>query len=943
MGGFPPRGFFDHDEPVFRRLPTEPSFPTIRISGRAAGWIVFFALAGLLLLLLQPFASLYTDWLWFQALGFGSVFGVRFLAQLVSFFLFALVFWAAGSANVLIALTSGRRLSSIGIRQRLVTTPTSLIALLAVFLLGLLFARVGASQWQNALSFLRQSPFGVSDPIWHKDVAFYVFSLPFYRFLWGWSLFALIVIILGVAGLYASRTGFQNIVLPKRAVRHLSVLAASFAVLLAVHYRLNLYELLLDKRGFVNGAGYADLTARVPAYWIMFGLMILFALGLLLNLGPARLEPLALAGAAWVLAVFVFLVAFPAIVQRFAVAPAELDRETPYIQNEITFTRQAYGLASIADKPLSPAESVSPDAVARNPETVQNARLWDPIALLPTLNQQQSLRPYYDFADLAIDRYRLGGEYQQLLLAARELSLRNVPKQWVNQKLQFTHGYGLVANRANEATPEGLPLLKLKDIPPVGEPAITRPAIYFGRRSSPGDYVLVHSKGKEFDYPQGDENQYTQWSGTKGVSLSSAFRRLAFAMRFGDINIIASTDITPQTQVLFQRQVQERARALAPFLRFDSDPYVAAVDGNIYWIQDAYTVSDHYPYSQPTPLAGQLSSINYIRNSVKIVIDAYDGATTFYQIDTQDPIVRTYASIFPGLFKSFDTMPAGLKDHIRYPTDLFSIQADAFRRYHMQDPRVFYNNEDLWSIANEKLSQSSPTPIRPFYVIMRLPGESRAEFLTILPYTPSKKNNMIAYLAARSDVPNYGGLLDFRFSKDKLIVGPEQVEANIDQTPSISQLFTLLNQQGSRIIRGNLLVLPIEDGLLYVEPIYLQAEGLPFPELKKVIVATGQRVAMEDTLDKALAALLGTQAPSQPGTVSGPTIAPGSQAADLIAAANQHYKSAQDLLRQGDFAGYAREIQEVGRILQQLQALQPQPSPSPKPGASPRPSPSPTR
>ncbi len=936
-GGFPPRGFFDGDEPVFRRLPTEPAFPTIRIPRGTAGWITAAAVVFLLILLIQPFATLYTDWLWFSALGFGSVFGIRLSAQLISFFAFAAVFWAVGSANVLIALNSGRRLSSIGIRQRLVTAPASWLALLGVFLLGLVFGRVGASQWQNVLTFLHQTAFGITDPVWHKDVGFYVFVLPLYRFVWGWSLLALIVIILGAAGLYASRTGFQNVVLTKRAVRHLTVLAALFAGLLAVNYRLDLYELLLDRHGFVYGVGFTDLTARIPAYWIMFGLMIVIGLGLLLNLGPARLGVLAVAGGAWLVGVFLLLVIFPGIVQRFVVAPAELERETPYIGREIAATRQAYGLAEIQDTPFAPDEAVSAEAIGRNPETVRNARLWDPIALLPTLNVQQSLRTYYDFADLAIDRYRLGGEYQQLLLSARELSPQNLSAQaqrWINLKLEYTHGYGVVANRANEATPDGSPLLKLKDIPPAGEPPVTQPAIYFGRQTA--DYVFVHSNEKEVDYPQGDANVLTQWTGTTGVHLSSALRRLALAIRFGDLNVILSKELNADTQALFRRRVQDRTRTLAPFLRLDSDPYVVIAGGKVYWIQDAYTTTDHYPYSQPTLDRGvPPSAINYIRNSVKAVVDAYEGTVAFYQVDTQDPVIRTYASIFPGLFRSFEEMPSELRQHVRYPLDLFSTQANVFSLYHMQDPRSFFNREDLWSVANERLSQNQTVPIRPFYVIMRLPAESRSEFLTILPYTPANKTNMIAYLAARSDVPNYGKMLDFRFSKDKLIVGPEQVEANIDQTPSISSQFSLLNQQGSSVIRGNLLVLPIENGLLYVEPIYLQASGLRIPQLKKVIVATGQRVAMEDTLDAALATLFGTAPPSTRPVGPPPTTPPGgNQVAALIAEANQHYKTALDLLKQGDFAGYAREIQQVGRILDQLQAAQ---------SARPSPSPSPTR
>ena len=935
----PPRGFFDSGESPFRRLPTEPSFPQIRISRRSVFWIVVAAAILLLLFLLKPFANFYTDYLWFKALGYGGVFGTRFAAQIITFFVFAFLFWAIGAANILVALNSGRRLSSIGIRQRLLTAPATILALLVVFLLGLLFGRIASSQWQTTLTFLNQKSFGVTDPIWHKDVSYYVFTLPFYRFLWGWLLAVVILMLLGVGGLYASRASLQTLTFPPRAARHLSVLAAAFAALLAVHYRLDLYELLLSKRNFVYGAGYTDVAARIPAYWIMVVLMALLALALLLNAARGSLAPLALAVPLWLGAAFVLLVIFPGIIQRVAVAPSELARETPYIKNEIAFTRLAYGLANITDRPFSPTDSVTPDAIARNPLTVQNARLWDPQLALPkTIQNLQSLRTYYDFSDVAVDRYQLGGQYLQLLVAARELTAQNsqsIPQTWVNLKLQYTHGYGVVGVRANQATDQGVPILTLKDIPPVGQPAVTQSGIYFGRKTN--EYVLVHSKQPEFDYP-GETDQYTHWTGNTGVALSSGLRSLAFAIRFGDVNILLSPQLTPDTQVLFQRQVQDRVSALAPFLSFDSDPYITVVDGRLYWIQDAYTVSDHYPYSQVSQdQSGPLQGINYVRNSIKVVINAYDGTTTFYQVDAKDPIANTYASIFPGLIKPFSQMPAGLRAHIRYPRDLFNTQAQLFALYHVQDPTVFYIREDLWMIASENQQQGqTPAALRPFYVVARLPGEASEEFLTILPYTPNGKNNMIAYLAARSDAPNYGTLFDFRFPKDSLVVGPQQVESNIDQAPVIKSQFSLLNTPGSNVIRGNLLVLPIENSLLYIEPIYLQAENLQIPELKKVIVATGQQVAMENTLDQALASLFGSAAPSSSGgATSGPAVS--GTAAQLIAQAKSHYDQAQKDLTQGDLASYAKEIQAVGSLLQQLSALQPAtiPGASPSPSASP--------
>jgi len=923
----PPRGFFEGGETPFGRLPTEPGFPTIRVSPRGVFWIILIAVLLLLLFLLKPFATFYTDYLWFRALGYGGVFGTRFAAQIWSFFIFAIVFWVIGAANVLLALNAntGRRLSSIGIRQRPLTAPSTVLGLLAVFLLGLLFGRIAAGSWQTILAFFNQKSFNVQDPIWHRDVSFYVFTLPFYRLLWGWLLGVVILMILVVAGIYASRSGFQTLVLPPRAVRHLSILAAAFAALWAVHYQLDLYEMLLSKRGFVYGIGYADVAARVPAYWIMTVLMVLITVGLLVNAVGARVAALPAALVVWLGAAFILTVVFPGLIQQFQVVPSQLSRETPYIKNEIDFTRQAYGLAAIADRPFTPTDTLTADTVARNPQTVQNARLWDPQLALPqTLENIQSLRTYYQFYpnEVAVDRYQLGGQYLQLLLAARELKPENLPpevKNWVNLKLQYTHGYGVVAARANEATAQGYPVLTLKDIPPAGQPEVTQPGIYFGRHTT--DYVLADSKQAEFDYPL-ETDKFTHWTGKTGVPLSSGLRSLAFAVRFGDINVLISPQLTAQTQVLFNRAVQDRVSALAPFLRFDQDPYVVVVDGRVYWILDGFTVTDHYPYSEMAPDSnGAFVNVNYARNSVKAVVDAYDGTTTFYQIDSKDAIANTYGAIFPGLFKPFSQMPSGLQAHIRYPRDLFNLQAERFTLFHMTDPRDFFSRLDLWNIAKENQQQASgPLPMRPFYVISRLPGEAKEEFVTILPYTPNGKTNMIAYLAARSDQPDYGTLFDFRFPKDSLVVGPQQVESNIDQAPVIKSQFALLNAPGSNVIRGNLLVLPIENSLLYIEPIYLEATSVPIPQLKKVIAASGQNVVMEDTLDKALASLLGNATPTTP---SGPGTPPSGTVVQLIASANAHYAQAQKDLKAGDFVGYAQEIQTVGQILQQLAALQP--------------------
>jgi uncharacterized membrane protein (UPF0182 family) len=925
------RGGFFEEEPIFPRQPP-PSFPTFRITRRLVLLLGLAAAILFFLLLLQPLVGIYTDWLWFDRLGYGGVFRTRLQTQVISFAVFALIFFMFGAANALPVLgfrTRRRILTYMGIRQRVLRTPMAAGTLAGVAVIALLFGRIGASQWQTTLRFFNQASFGRTDPVWHRDLSFYLFSLPFLRFIWGWLLGMLIVVTGGVLVLYLSRTNFQTLTLSRIALGHLSILGALFFLLLAFHFWLDLAEIVLGKRSFVWGAGFTDLTARVPGYWVMVVLMLATAALLLYNLFLREQWPLAAAGAAWIGGVILVTVLVPAAVQRFVVAPSELARERPYIERDIASTREAYGLDKMQEVPFTVDQQVTPQLVAQHRQTIDSARLWDPRYLPATYTQIQGLKQFYEFNNVAVDRYVLSGQVRQLELSARELNpQKGIQANWVNLRLKFTHGYGAVASPVNVAQ-EGLPQLILRDFPPTGDLPVDRPAIYFGRNVS--DYVIVDSREREFDYPAGDQNIFNRWEGHSGVALTGPIRRLAFAMRMGDVNILVSDRITSESQILFRRQVAERVAAIAPFLAIDSDPYLVIADGRFYWILDAYTRSNAYPYSARTETVGGTSGFNYIRNSVKVVVDAYEGTTTLYRIDPSDPIAATYSKIFPGLLKPIESMPASLRPHLRYPQDLFKIQAAVFTLYHMRDPQVFYSKEDQWGIAYEHITLNTRAPIDPYYVIMRLPDQPKEEFLLMLPFTPTNKQNMIAYMAARSDEENYGKLITFRYSKDQLIFGPEQIESSVRVDSVIQPQLALLSQAGSNVILGNLLVLPVGRALLFVEPVYTKSEATNFPQLKKVIVADGTRVVMRDTLESALEVLVGGSTRPGPVTPGQPTGTPPT-ATSLIQEANRHYTQAQTLLRQGDLAGYQAEMNEVGRILQQLQGLvSPSASPSPSP------------
>jgi hypothetical protein len=610
-------------------------------------------------------------------------------------------------------------------------------------------------------------------------------------------------------------------------------------------------------------------------------------------------------------------------VQQFIVNPNELVKEKPYIAHNIQFTQAAYHLDGVQRESYAAEARLNRQVLQDNQTTIRNIRLWDYRPLLSTYRQLQEIRLYYEFKDVDVDRYRLNGNYQQVMLSARELAFNQIPqaaRTWVNQRLKYTHGYGLVMSPVDRVTADGLPELYIKDIPPVSQIdlQVSQPAIYYGEETD--SYIFTGTTTDEFDYPRGDSNALTRYRGQGGVAIPSFWHRLAYAYDLGSLQILISNYFTNQSRIHYYRQIQERVSHIAPFLRYDSDPYLVVIDGRLQWILDAYTVSDRYPYSEPINRSqgeGQLTDIlrdrvNYIRNSVKVLVDAYDGTLRFLAVDETDPILATYRKIFPNLFEASTAVPLAVKAHFRYPQDLFVIQAQMYLSYHMSNPEVFYNREDLWNFPMQ-IYEGNPVRMEPYYVLVRLPGKEEAEFLLILPFTPANKDNAIALMAARSNGKDYGKLLLYEFPKQKLVYGPRQIEARIDQEPQISQQFSLWNQAGSRVIRGDLLVIPIEQSLLYVEPVYLRAEQGELPQLKRAIVVYDQAVVMEDSLSKSLAAIFGS-GESEKGLP-----APGKDGSSRLAkSALETYQKAQEALKRGNWAEYGRYQEQLQEILQQL-------------------------
>ena len=893
------------------------------------------------------FSRFFVDLLWFSSLGFRAVFTTTWLTSLGVFVGAAGLSAAMLLLNGFIAVqaTSGKlhrppsfRVIGRGaqgmpevIELSLDKLPWRLIVAGVAAIVGLFIGIAQMDNWDTLLKWYYAVPFGRSDPLFNKDLGFYVFSLPVYEMFRDWALLIVFLSAASAAAIYLLRGDivYQQGGVPTlsaAAIRHLSALLAIFFLVKAGAYILQRYDLLTSNNGIVFGAAYTDVNLRLPLLIGLAGAAFIAAALCVYNIWLAGLR-LPIAAVILVFALSIVQTIVPGVFQSYWVKPDELKLESRYIANNIELTRYGFGLDHITSAPFPAKGKLTPEVIAANQATIQNIRWWDPRPLTDTYRQLQEIRLYYDFHDIDVDRYVIDGGYRQVLLSARELNQSKLPadaQTWINQRFKFTHGNGIAMNPVNRFDEEGLPVFFVKDIPPVGPPElkIDRPEIYFGEETR--NYVVVGGDTKEFDYAKGQENVYNVYAGRDGVSLASLWRRALFAWAFGDFKLLISDNVTSTSKILFRRLIQDRIRRIAPFLRLDRDPYLVVSEGRLIWLQDAYTVSDSLPYSQLT----QPGSINYIRNSVKIAVDAYDGNPVFYIADPKDPIVLTYQRIFPTLFQPMDSMPASLRGHIRYPEDLFIIQAKVYGTYHMKDPEVFYNKEDLWNFPRETHKGQTGT-MQPYYTIMRLPGEPREEFILMLPMVPNNRDNMIAWLAARCDGPNYGKVIEFTFSKEKLIYGPAQIEARIDQDTTISQQLSLWNQAGSRVIRGNLLAIPIDDTLLYVEPLYLSAESRQLPELKRLIASTGDRVVMAQDVDSLLAALV-TPETRKPPTVVTSTSAPptgatagGSPPSGTNAEALNHYRRAFEALNKGDWRTFGAEMDAMQKALQGAPAKPP--------------------
>ena len=937
--------------------------------GRLLWWML---VPFLILILFNTVLGFYTDWLWYDSLVLTQVFFTRIGASLGLFAAGALAFWLVFVFNVLLV----RRLNPQGLDDTPLFEAVQAVGVKitpVVLLVGAFFAffmGTGASSaWEELLLYFNQQPFGMTDPIFGRDVSFFLFTLPIWQFLRGW-LMTTFVITLIATGL-ASGIGWRGWGAPAAVRAHLSCLGALILLLIAWQYRLDALELVYSSRGAVFGAGYTDVNAQLPAFTILVFVTIIAAVLLLVNVflqQAWRAIVVVLVG--WIAISALAGNIYPNLVQRFQVNPNEFTREREYIAHNIDFTRAAFGLDRIVDENFDAESELTGAELLEQPDTIRNIRLWDYRPLLQTYNQVQALRQQYQFTDIDIDRYEVEGERRQLMLSARELipeQLEQPAQTWVNRKLVYTHGYGVAASPVAEITPDGLPTFVLQDLPVQGILEVSRPQIYFGERTN--EYVIVKTETEEFDYPRGEGgNVFTTFEGDTGIRIGGFLPRLAFAIQFADINLFISQELTSESQLLWRRNILQRTLEVAPFLRFDSDPYiVVGGDGNLYWFLDAYTVSGRFPYSEPSQYGTRTvqPGFNYIRNPVKIIIDAYTGEMDFYLVEPDEPIAAAYARIFPSLFTPFEEMPEDLNAHIRYPNDLFSIQASVFRTYQMTEPTDFYNREDVWAWPEEIFDNQS-RPMEPYYVLMQLPGSEDLDFIQILPFTPANRENMISWLAAQNDPEKYGEMLVYRFGKDSLVFGPKQIEARIDQDPTISSLLSLWNQQGSQVIRGNLLVIPIGESLLYVEPLYLQAATGKIPELKRVILATSDRVIMAENLGLALAELFGQDiladtklaelAISGDGELAAEAAAvereeievdlAGSSLEELIVEANSRYSRAQEALTSGDWAAYGAELEGLERVLERMLDLsgfsaEPTPEPTLEPTQQPAPSPTP--
>jgi uncharacterized protein len=886
-------------------------------------------------------ATFYTDYLWFVDVGHPAVFWTRIWSEWGVGATFGVLTFAILYANLVIArrlrprvtpaawpqgvaLTPQQQIEELLVRVRSALDPFAGWILAAVA--ALLAWGIGSSMagnWETFRLALSGAKFGTLDAHFGIDVGFFVFQLPALRIISDW-LFGVLVLTLVVSTLVHL---YEGGIRPAERLQgfdphvkvHVSVLLGLIVASKAFDYWLSIYELDFSPRGQVLGASYTDVHAQMPAYAILIVIALAVGVLLLLNIRYKGWRLPLVGLGAWIVASIVVGTIYPEIIQQLVVAPNELAYEKPYIQRNISATRAAFDLSSVDATGFPASADLTAQDMAEATSTVKNVRLWDPNVAIDSYKQLQELRFYYDFNDVDIDRYTIDGVRQQALISAREMNTTQLSDQsrtWINRHLVYTHGYGVVVSPVNKVGPDGLPELLVKDLPPKSatDLKVTRPGIYFGEETT--DYAIVGGPQKEFDYPVGGENATTTYAGRNGITVGSFIDRLAFAIRTGDIEILFSSAIDSNSRVLFRRLITERVGELAPWLTLDSDPFpVITRDGKLVWVLDGYTTSTFYPYSERA--AGL--EVNYIRNSVKVTVDAYDGTTILYAFDDKDPVLKAYRTIFPTLFADAATMPPDITAHLRYPEDLFRLQAEVYKTYHMLDPVVFYNKEDQWALPGEKTDK----PMVPYYILMQLPGETTENFLLMEPFTPRNKDNMIGWMAAKMDVGSYGKRIVYNFPKQRLVLGPQQIRARLNQEPDISKELTLLNQQGSQVIFGNLLVIPIKDSIVYIEPLYIQASQSAMPELKRVIVAYSDRIAMDASLGGALIKVFGAAPPGAGTTTSTPVPVPpgggtaGGTAAD-IAQARDLYAKALAAQKAGDWAAYGRYIAELGVTLDRL-------------------------
>ncbi len=997
--------------------------------GRRFGLGVVVVAIIAVILLFSVGIDLLTDALWFQSVGFDSVFWTRIGATVglgVGAFLIAAVallgnLWIAGrlapppgegggsfrslvdrfneAAQAADDRRGGQRSPFGPGRDRWGGQSTNAVAfdvgdipdltplagwgLAALALLLALFIGGAVSgAWETVLLWIHRVPFSatssVTDPIFGKDISYFLFELPFLRLIQGvfnGIVLAALVLTLTRYLVGASRGG---LVFSTPVRVHLAVLGGLFLLSVAFGYQLDKLELVYSTRGVATGVSFTDQNAQFLAFdvlTIISGMAAAFLVG---GAFTRMIWPLGLTIGIWLVASLVIGRLYPEAVQRFSVEPNKYAQEERYIGNNIAMTRLSYDLGDWTNIPFTGDQPLTADQVVKEADTFTSARLWDPRPLRTTLDQLQTVRKYYDFTGVDTDRYTINGVTRQVMLSARELALEQNPNAngWVNQRIRFTHGVGAAMVPVNEVSGEGQPQLLVSNLPPAstgGAPTIdpAHSGIYFGER--PSSYVVVGAQSNEFDYPTGENDQEgsigteTRWTGTTGVKLDNTLMRLLFAARFRDLDLLISNQVTQDSQLLFHRSLSDRLSMVAPFLRFDADPYlVIDTAGRMTYIQDAYTTSDRFPnaqaYDPPSDSGLAGDPFDYIRNSVKITVDAYDGTMHFYVADPDDPIIRDYEGVFPGMFEPLSAMPADLQAHLRVPEDLFNAQTNMFGRYHVTNTQQFFGADDLWTVPSQTSEQTLPS--ESYYVEMRLPNEQGVEFLLLQPMVPTGRPNMIAWVAARMDAPNYGQVQVYRFPADTTVFGPAQIEARIDQDPTISAQVSLWNQSGSKVIRGSLIVVPLDKTLIYLQPVYLQSTGSAFPEFKRIVVASPTQVVWSDSLGSALQLLLTAEAGSSPGPSPNPTPAPtpgpgasptptpgpggspGASAtpglptdvAGLIAYANTHFELAQQALRDGDFARYGAEIAQVQAALQRLQVLAPGLA-IPSPGASATPTP----